>query len=157
MRNVELIPDIERLADMTQLYGRFDLDINTGCPTESWERRYLFHLRLEYPLQSTWFPEFWYKRVRVNRRAAESLNRILHDLRVFFGPEEIEKQGLNQFVRCYNFGGKIPSLFWYGAAWELSPKVGGDALAQTTKIFLQHGWTYAGLEDRKRLREFEYW
>jgi hypothetical protein len=157
MRNVELAPDVNKLADMYQLYGRFDLDINTGRPNEIWERRNLFPFRLEYPLQSAWFPEFWHKRVRVNRRVAGALSGALSELQASFGPEEIKKQGLDQFVRCYDFGGKTPSLFWYGAGWELSPKVSGEALAQATKIFLQHGWTYCGLDDRKRLREFEYW
>lgn len=157
MRFVELTSDVDRLDDMNRVYGRFDLDINTGRPNDMWERRNLMSLRLMWPLQNVWFPEVWHLKIQVNRLAADSLAKIFIAMFDTFGLETLNKEGLSQFVRCYCFGCKPPSLFWYGAAWELSPKVTGESLAAVTKIFLQHGWSYPGLDDRKRNREFEYW
>jgi hypothetical protein len=74
-----------------------------------------------------------------------------------FTPEARDAYGLNQFVRCYAFGGTEPDLFWYGAAWELSPQVGGETLSEAIKIFQRHGWTYCWIKDKHRLRQFEYW
>ena len=157
MRQVELNPRIEHLAEINTLYGLFDLDINTGRPTDTWESRNLHSLRLPFALQSAYFPGFWLKRIQVNRRAAEALSRVLNQMAETYTPEALEAYGLNQFVRCYAFGGKEPNLFWYGAAWELSQQVAGEVLSDVIKIFQQHGWTYCWIRDKRRLREFEYW
>ena len=157
MRQVELNPRIEHLEDMNRLYGLFDLDINTGRPTPQWERRNLHSLRLPVGLQSAYFPGFWLKRVQVNTRAAEALSKVLNQMAQDWTPEALDAHGLNQFVRCYAFGSKEPNLFWYGAGWELSAQVGGEPLAEVVKIFQRHGWTYCGLADKKRIREFEFW
>ena len=156
MRLVELNPKIEHLTEMSGLYGLFDLDINTGRPTPQWEGRNLYSLRLPFPLQSAWFPGFWLKRVQVNRRAADSLLKVLKQMSEVWTPEALEAHGLNQYLRCYAFGSKEPNLFWYGAGWELSPIVGGEPLAEAIKIFQRHGWTYCGLSDKRRIREFEF-
>ena len=158
MRHIELNPKVEHLAEMTQLYGVFDLDINTARPTPQWEKRNLHSLRLPFPLQSAYFPNFWLKRVLVNRRAAEALSRTFAEIIETFSPEAREAHGLNQFVRCYAFGGgKEPNLFWYGAGWELSSQVGGEALSKAVQIFQKHGWTYCWIKDKHRIRELEYW
>jgi hypothetical protein len=157
MRLASFSPDTEELVKMEQVYGTFDLDMVTGRPTDIWERRTMFQLRVPFGLQSAWFPSFWYRRIQVNRRASGALERVLQDLAKIFTLEEIREAGLDQFVRCYNFGGGRPSLFWYGAGWELSPKVTGDPLAQTIKLFVRHGWKYEGVSDKRRVREFEFW
>jgi hypothetical protein len=157
MRQVELNPKVEHLEEMTRLYGMFDLDIGTGRPTTQWEHRNLFSLRLPFELQSAFFPGFWLKRVQINRRAAEVLAKAFAEIAETFSPESRDAHGLNQFVRCYAFGGTEPSLFWYGAAWELSPQVSGEALSKAVQIFQRHGWTYCGIKDKHRLRQFEYW
>ena len=157
MRQLELTPKVEHLDEMTKLYGLFDLDVSTARPTVPWEKRNLHLLRLPFALQSAYFPEFWIKRVLVNRRAAEALLQALNEIARHWTLEALSAHGLNQFVRCYSFGGKEPSLFWYGAGWELSPMVGGEPLAEAIKIFQRYGWTYCGLSDKRRIREFEYW
>jgi hypothetical protein len=156
MRQVELISKVEHLAEINELYGRFDLDVNTGRPTPQWEGRNLHSLRLPFPLQSAYFPGFWLKRIQVNRRAADALLKVLREIAEIYTPEAREAYGLDQFVRCYAFGGKEPNLFWYGAGWELSPQVGGEVLSDVLKIFQQHGWTYCWIRDKHRIREFEY-
>ena len=157
MRAVKLNAKVEHLDDMNTLYGMFDLEVNTGRPTPQWEGRNLHSLRLPFPLRSAYFPEFWVRRVQVNRRAASALHNVFAELRATHTIESLAKTGLDQFVRCYCFGDSTPSLFWYGAAWELSPQVAGEELASAIKVFGRHGWTYCGLENRSRTREFEYW
>lgn len=157
MKNIQLISRIERLTEMTSIYGQFDLDINTGRPTTQWERRNLHSFRLPFPVKACWFEDFWMRRVQVNRRASEALNRVFQDLILTYEPEYMKAHGLDQFVRCYAFGASEPSLFWYGAGWELSPQVNGETLVEVVKIFVRNGWTYCGATDKKRSREFEYW
>lgn len=156
MRAVQLNPKVEHLVQMNTLYGPFDLDVNTGRPTPQWEGRNLHSLRLPFPLRSAYFPGFWVRRVQINRRAADALSNVLAELRAAYTIEALAKTGLDQFVRCYCFGDSNPTLFWYGAAWELSPQVVGETLLDTVKIFSRHGWTYCGLENRARSREFEF-
>jgi hypothetical protein len=93
----------------------------------------------------------------VNRRTAEALLRVFNEIETTWTPEARDAYGLNQFIRCYQFGGKEPNLFWYGAGWELSPQVGGEVLSEAITIFQRHGWTYCWIRDKRRLREFEYW
>ena len=45
-----------------------------------------FSLRLPFHLQSAYFPDFWLKRIQVNRRAAEALARTLADIAETFLP-----------------------------------------------------------------------
>jgi hypothetical protein len=157
MRRIEFNQKVEKLPEITRLYGPFDLDVNTGRPTEQWERRNLQKLRLPFGLKHLHFPEFWMRRVLINRRASEALLGVLDQMAAQFTLEALSAHGLDQFVRCYAFGGGEPNLFWYGAAWELSPAVGGETLSESIKIFARHGWSYCGLNDKKRVRQFEFW
>jgi hypothetical protein len=157
MRQVQLNQKVEHLGEMNVLYGSFDLDVNTGRPTSAWEHRSLHSLRLPFPLQSAFFPGFWLKRIQVNRRAVDALSNVMNELAASYTIESLAKTGLDRFIRCYAFGDSTPSLFWFGAAWELSALVNGETLVETIKIFSRHGWTHCGLNDRSRSRQFEYW
>jgi hypothetical protein len=157
MRQIELNPKIEHLAEMKELYGLFDLDVNTGRPTVQWEKRNLHSLRLPFGLQSAYFPELWFKRILVNRRAAEALHKTFSEMATIWTLEQISEHGLNQYIQCYQFGGKEPSLFWYGAAWELSSMVNGELLSDAIRLFQKHGWTYSWIADKRRIRQFEFW
>jgi hypothetical protein len=157
MRHIEFSQKVENLESITKLYGPFDLDIMTGRPTEQWERRNLRKLRLPFGLRHVHFPEFWLRRVLINKRASEALTGVLDQMAAQWTIEALSAHGLDQYVRCYAFGGGEPNLFWYGAAWELSPAVGGEILGEVIRIFSRHGWTYCGLNDKRRLRQFEFW
>ena len=111
MRAVKLNGKVDHLDQMNELYGPFDLEVNTGRPTPQWEGRNLHSLRLPFPLRSAYFPEFWVKRIQVNRRAADALSNVLFELAATHTIESLTKLGLNQFVRCYCFGDASPSLF----------------------------------------------
>jgi hypothetical protein len=157
MRHVEFGQEVKNLEQITRLYGPFDMDVSTGRPTEQWEHRNLFKMRLPFGLKHLYFPDFWLRRVLINRRASDALLGVLDQMAAQWTVEALSVHGLDQFVRCYSFGAGEPSLFWYGAAWELSPAVGGETLSEAIKIFARHGWSYCGLNDKKRLRQFEYW
>jgi hypothetical protein len=153
MRNAELAPVDEHVSEMEALYGRFDLGLE-GRPTPVWENRNLKHLRLPEMLQHAFFPGVYLLKVVVNRRMVGPLERVYLDICARWGEGERRAYGLSQFVKCYCFGeGAAPNLFWYGAAWELSPQVNGEALSEAVRLFQKHGFTH----DRKRLRTFEYW
>jgi hypothetical protein len=83
-----------------------------------------------------------------------ALSTAFRELGLRWTREAKEAHGINQFAKCYCFGdGAKPNLHWYGAAWELSPALGGGELDDTIAIFIKAGFTY----DRKRLRTLEYW
>jgi hypothetical protein len=141
------------VAEMEAVYGKFDIGLD-GLPTPSWEGRNIKALRMPEMLQHAFFPEVYLPKVRMNRRMLGAIERVYVDISSRLSLAERKANGLNQFVKCYCFGdGAAPSLFWYGAAWELSPAVNGPVLDAAVEIFKAHGFKH----DRKRLRVFEYW
>jgi hypothetical protein len=157
MRFVALAPVSDRIAEMETLYGRFDLGLD-GTPNQNWMNRNLKRFNPPNMLQCAFFPDLYVNKVLVNRRIVGPLNQVYAELVVRWTFESRDAYGLNQYVKCYNFGdGDGPNLFWYGAAWRLSPQVGGEVLTEVVKIFTRHGFTHAGSTDKKRLRDFEYW
>jgi hypothetical protein len=157
MRHALLDPEVKEATHIQTLYGSIDFS-NEGRPKESWERRNLRTLRLDHPLKSPWFPDFWFHRIIVNRRIYDPLARVLGEINARWLPEARDAHGLSHFVKCYCFGdGEGPSLFWWGAAYRLSPAVGGEPLSEVIKIFTRHGFTHAGLSDKRRIRDFEFW
>ena len=157
MRQVELNPRIEHLDDMNRLYGLFDLDINTGRPTPQWERRNLHSLRLPVGLQSAYFPGFWLKRVQVNTRAAEALSKVLNQMAELGPLRRSRRMGSISLCAVTLSGAKSRTYSGTAPAGSYRPMVGGEPLAEAVKIFQRHGWTYSGLNDKKRIREFEFW
>jgi len=153
MRRVELAPLTDQVVMMEKVYGRFDIGFD-GFPTDAWKGRNLKLFRPPEVLKHVYFPEAYVKRTLVNRQMFDAIGRVYQDIVGRWNAQAREAYGLNQFVKCYCFGdGSVPSLFWYGAAWELSPVVNGEALDQVIDLFKQHGFKH----DRKRLRVFEYW
>lgn len=157
MKVDELAPISEEIKEMEHLYGKFSLGID-GCPSVPWQRRNLRFMRLDWPLQLAFFPEAWVHRIWVNHRMVGPLGRVLAEINARWTPEAKAAYGLDQFVKCYCFGeGAAPSLFWYGAAWQLSEQVGGEVLSEVVKVFTRNGFTHGGATDKKRIRTFEYW
>lgn len=141
--------DRERMHKAEQVYGKFELDFWTGKPTREWEIRQLHDLSIN--LWSYYIPDFFHRSVQVNRKAQATLAAIYAEIRSVFSPDEQKAYHLDQFVRCYCFGHGSPSLFWWGAAWELSPKTKGDALDWAAEIFVKNGWK------RTSAKVFEHW
>lgn len=143
----------EKLQQMEQIYGRFDLGID-GNPLDTWVNRNLRLFRFPEPMKHAYFPDVYVRKTKVNRRMHPALGEVFNDMVTRWEPNAREVYGLRQFVKCFNFGdGDKPNLFWYGAAWELSPAVTGEALTEAIQIFTKHGFKH----DRKRIRTFEFW
>jgi hypothetical protein len=157
MRNVSLAPVSDKVVEMEKLYGPFEIGFD-GVPNTAWEGYHLRKLPLPESLQLAFFPAMWLRELRCNRRMLGALEGALLEVKKTWPLAAREAHGLNQFVKCYCFGdGDSPNLHWYGAAWQLSPKVGGEILTEAIKIFTRHGFTWMGQEDKKRIRSFEYW
>jgi hypothetical protein len=157
MRFVSLAPVSEEVGEMEILYGKFDIG-SDGLPTPSWVGRNLKKFRPPEMLQHAFMPEVYVSRILCNRRIVGALYQVYAELGARWTLEARAAYGLSQFVKCYSFGdGSAPSLHWYGAAWELSPQVGGEVLSEVIKVFQRHGFTYCGTTDKKRLRTFEFW
>jgi hypothetical protein len=157
MRFAPMAPVAEAIPEMEKLYGRFDIGLD-GRPTMLWEARNLKKWRSPEMFQLAFFPDVYVTKTLVNRRIFGPLPLVYEEIMARWTTEARQAYGLNQFVKCYNFGdGNAPSLFWYGAAWRLSPQVGGEVLGEVIKIFTRHGFTYCGTTDKRRIRDFEYW
>ena len=157
MRFVQMAELSAQVAEMDGLYGQFDLNPE-GKPNALWEARNLKAWSPPEMLQHAAFPQMYIARVRVNRRIFGPIDLVYEEITARWTTEARKAHGLNQYVRCYCFGdGGVPSLFWYGAAWELSQQVGGETLTEVIKIFTRHGFTHAYTTDKRKLRILEYW
>jgi hypothetical protein len=157
MRAARLDDRLENAREIESIYGPIDLDLG-GKPTVSWERRYLKLHRLDEPLQHAFYPDCWVHKILVNKRIDSALGNVMREINARWTPEVRKIHGLDQFLKCYVFGdGNKPNLHWYGAAWQLSGAVNGEMLGEAIKVFARHGFTYAGLNDKKRPRTFEFW
>jgi hypothetical protein len=157
MRFASLAPVGEQIAEIESLYGKFDISLD-GVPTAAWEGRNLKRWHLPEMFQLAFFPDVYIKKTQVNVRIFGPLCLIYEEILARWTTEARAAYGLNQFVKCYAFGdGAGPSLFWYGAAWRLSPQVGGEVLGEVIKVFTRHGFSWCGLSDKRRIRDFEYW
>jgi hypothetical protein len=157
MRFAKLANVNDAVGDMEQLYGTFDLGLD-GTPNGLWQARNLKNWKPPEMFQCAFFPGVYIARIRVNRRLLGPLGRVYEEMCVRWTREARTAYGLNQYVKCYAFGdGDGPNLFWWGAAWRLSGQVGGEVLSQAIEIFRRHGFTYVGVIDKRRLRDFELW
>jgi len=154
MRNISLVGSTDLVRQMEAVYGTFDIGLD-GLPTPAWEGRNIKAMRMPENLEHQYFDGVFLHRVRVNRRMVGALERVYLEINKLWSLEARRAHGLSRFVKCYCFGeGEGPSLFWYGGAWELSPRVSGETLDAAIELFKQHGFKH----DRKRqLRVFEYW
>lgn len=157
MRFAKLAPVSDAVPEMEQLYGRFDIGLD-GLPNTLWQSRNLKAWKPPEMFQMAFFPDVYLARIRVNRRIFGPLAQAYEEISARWTIEARRGHGLNQFVKCFCFGdGPGPSLFWYGAAWELSPQVGGEVLTDVVKIFTRHGFTHGYTGDKRKLRVLEYW
>jgi hypothetical protein len=157
MRFAQMAPVTEQVPEMQRLYGEFDIALD-GLPTPAWIARNLVKWRTPEMMQLCFFPDVYVKKVLVNRRIFGPIALSYEEIVARWNTEARKAHGLNQFSKCYAFGsGDLPSLFWYGAAWRLSPQVGGEVLGEVVKIFTRHGFTWCGVSDKRRVRDFELW
>jgi hypothetical protein len=138
---------------LKELYGVFTLEPD-GRPKAVWEDRWLKKVRFGVQFRHAAFPDFYLKWIRVNRRMVPAIQSVFNEVAVRWTHESQTALGINLYSKCYCFGdGDGPNLHWYGAAWQLSPKLKGEALRDLVKIFIRYGFTPQ--EDNERT--LEYW
>jgi hypothetical protein len=153
MRHVDLAPVGDSITEMQTLYGKFDVGME-GLPSPGWIGRNLCWFRFDGPMRHAFFPTIYVYKAQVNRRMRAALGQAFGEVAKRWSREARTAHGIDQFVKCYCFGdGAKPNLHWYGAAWELSPRLGGGELEETVAAFVRAGFTH----DKKRLRTLEYW
>jgi hypothetical protein len=153
MRNAAIAPVSDAVKEAETLYGRFDLSFE-GLPRPAWIARNLMWYRFHGPMRHAFFPEIFIYKTLINRRMRGAIDAVFADFHQRWTKEAAQAHGIDQFVKCYCFGdGQAPNLFWYGAAWEISPQVVGAELDEVILAFKRAGFTH----DRKKLRTFEYW
>jgi len=156
MRVTELVTREENQASrILELYGPFALGPG-GTPRETWEARHLRRVRLAVQFKHAVFPDFCLRWISVNRRMVSAIQGVFSEVAARSTSEVQEASGLDTFIKCYCFGDRAEeglSLFWYGAAWQLSPKLRGDMLREVVKVFVRHGFTPR--DDNDRI--LEYW
>jgi hypothetical protein len=156
MDNVVFSPTNDSITSLEKLYTYFDLTA-AGFPTVQWEGRQLRDYSLKRRLRWFYAPEVYLSKIRVNRRMADPLAKILDEINERWDPKQAEKENLDVFTRCYCFGCESgPNPFWWAAGWRLSPLVTGIALEEVIKIFTRHGFTWAGATDKKLVRDLYY-
>ena len=67
MRFAKLAPVSDAVAEMEQLYGRFDIGLD-GQPNALWQARNLKVWKPPEMFQMAFFPDIYLARIRVNRR-----------------------------------------------------------------------------------------
>lgn len=114
-------PRGNRPADLNAFYG--DPDRNDDMsPDASWEAANIVRIATPYPL---FYEEKRVSGIRVHRKCADSLTRILTRISKEMTPEEIKRYRLDEYGGCYNFrmmrAANRLSMHSWGCAIDLSP------------------------------------
>jgi len=157
-------PHISALRDF---YGNPDAN-NDGLPDTAWEAANLTYVTPAYPMVWSWSGQPA-TRIKIHRKVADSLSRILANIESCFTPEFIAAHQLNQCGGGYNFrpmrGGSSLSLHAYGAAIDLAPALNplgkaydpdhGMMPMGVVHLFEQEGWVWGGLWQRGDAMHFQ--
>lgn len=140
---------------MDAFYGDPDKE-NDGLPDAFFESNYLVRVVAPFQMYYAGKPT---SGIRIHRKCAESLSRVLLQISKEFTPAEIARYGLNTTGGGYNFrlkrGGSTPSIHSWGAAVDLAPdlnRFGWEYLSRpnmmpqkVVKAFALEGWTWGGM------------
>ena len=156
-------------ASMNAFYGNPDADGN-GQPDRAWEDSNLVYVTPPYPMVLSWDTKVPVSKIRVNRRCAASLLRVLEKVMTLYGSDEtIRKARMHLFGGCYSFrlkrkGSSLSTHSW-GAAIDFDPgrnEFGRRYNAQVgmmpkvvVDLFGAEGWTWGGLWTRPDTMHFQ--
>lgn len=145
-------------ASMNAFYGNPDADHN-GVVDPAWERANLVSIVPPYRMVLAWAPAQPLKSIRIHRKCAESLARILTAIAAHYGSQEaIEKARLHLYGGAFNFrlkrGGSTLSNHSWGSAIDLDPENNGFGRKWRPRsgmmpeavidIFKAEGWGWGG-------------
>lgn len=157
----------QNVSMMNLFYG--DPDGNRdGLPDPRFEAEHLTYIEPPYPMVFSW-NEQTVKRIRVNKKCADSLHRILERIGHEITPLEREKAQLNRLGGVYNFrlmrGKNQLSTHSWGAAIDLAPALNplgkrydhtkGMMPVKAVKLFQEEGWIWGGLWPRPDAMHFQ--
>jgi hypothetical protein len=147
-----------RQSEMNAFYG--DPDSNDDMKADArWESANLVTIVPPYRMVAAWAPAQPIKGIRVHKRCAESLTRILTAVAKSYGSQgAIEAARMHLYGGCYNFrlmrGGSKLSIHSWGAAIDIDPERNGLGKMwhdnagmmplQVVKCFDAEGWTWGG-------------
>lgn len=145
-------------ASMCAFYGNPDTDHN-GVVDPAWERANIVGIVPPYRMVLAWAPAQPVKTIRIHRKCADSLARILAAIAAHYGSQEaIEKARLHLYGGAFNFrlkrGGSTLSNHSWGSAIDLDPernafgkkwKAGAGMMPEAVvQIFAAEGWGWGG-------------
>lgn len=140
-------------AAMNAYYGNPDAN-GDGAPDRAWEDANIVSIAPPYGMVLAWAPATPVRSIRVHRRAADSLSRVLTNIALHYGNQiAIERARLHLYGGAYMFrlmrGANRLSIHSWGAAIDLDPGHNGfGAKPQmdpaVVSIFAAEGWVWGG-------------
>jgi hypothetical protein len=146
-------------AAMNAFYGNPDADHN-GVVDPKWEAENIVGVVPPYRMVLAWAPAQAVKTIRIHKRCAESLSRVLAGIEAHYGSQEaIERARMHLYGGGFNFrlkrGGSTLSNHSWGSAIDLDPEHNGfgrrwsEGMGMMPRdvvdLFRAEGWTWGGL------------
>lgn len=141
-------------ANMNAFYGNPDTN-HDGVPDRAWEDSNIVGVVPPYRMVLAWATTQPVKAIRIHKKCAPSLTRILNAILAHYGSQSaIEAAGMHLYGGAYNFrlkrGGSTLSNHSWGSAIDLDPS--NNAFGDTTPkmdravvaLFAAEGWTWGG-------------
>lgn len=146
----------QAVESLNAFYGDPDPG-HDGQPDRIWENANLIALTPPYPMVLAWAPTQPVKTIRVHRKAADSLGRVLKNISDLYPTEaDLRAARMHLFGGCYSFrlmrGSPRPSVHSWGCAIDLDPAnnrygqkwgVGMMPMA-VVQMFAFEGWVWGG-------------
>lgn len=154
---------------VASFYGNPDTDRN-GVPDRAWEDAALTSVVPPYRMVLAWDETARVKTIRVHKKCADSLLRILTNIAKHYGSEQdIQESRMDRYGGCYNFrtmrGAAKLSNHAYGAAIDLDPAMNPLGLKYVeadrmmpmavVRIFEAEGWAWGGRWKRADCQHFQ--
>lgn len=145
-------------ASMNAFFGNPDADHN-GVVDPAWEAANIVSIAPPYRMALAWAPAQPVKGIRVHRKAAESLQRVLSAVLAHYGSQAaIEAARMHLYGGAFNFrlkrGGHTLSNHSWGSAIDLDPERNGFGVrwqdgrgmmpTPVIEAFRAEGWTWGG-------------
>jgi hypothetical protein len=150
-------------------YGDPDPE-HDGVPSRAWEDAALTTIVPPYRMVLAWDTSRVVRKIRVHRKCAWSLTKILTGIANHFGSEQdLEANRMHLYGGCYNFrtmrGSNKLSMHSYGCAIDLDPEANylgreyqeglGMMPMAVVKLFEDEGWTWGGKWRRADAQHFQ--
>lgn len=159
----------QNAAAMNAFYGSPDAN-KDGSPDVKWEAANLVSIKPPYRMVLAWDKAKEVKTIRVHKKCADSLMRILTGIKDHYGSQAaIERARMHLFGGVYNFrlmrGGSSLSIHSWAAAIDLDPERNGFGVKYdeskgmmplaVVRIFKAEGWDWGGLWSKGDAMHFQ--